>query len=91
MNKAELIKKVADESKVPVKETEKIINELIFEIKESLSNGKKVILPNFGTFTLVQRAPKIFKNPRNGQETKLPARTLPYFKASAKLKAKLQD
>ena len=91
MNKAELIKKIADESKVPEGDTKKIIDELISEIKESLVNGEKVILPNFGTFVLVKRASKVFVNPRNGQKTNLPERTLPYFKASPKLKSKLQD
>ena len=91
MNKTELIKKVAKESKVSESEASKILDAFVGEVKTSLSEGNKVTLPNFGSFVLSKRAPKTFVNPRNGKTFNLPERTLPYFKASAKLKAKLQD
>ena len=44
-------------------------------------------LIGFGTFKVSKRAARTGRNPQTGAELKIPARTVPAFKAGAGLKA----
>ena len=80
MNKEELIKELSNylfdkqQAKIAVDRSLEII-------KNSLQNGEKVVLSNFGTFKVKQSAPLAIKNPK-GQIIEVPSKKRIRFKAS---------
>ena len=55
-------------------------------IEEALARGDKVQLVGFGTFETKERAARVGRNPRTGDEIKIPATVVPGFKAGKALK-----
>ena len=92
MNKTELIKEVAKRTDKPIAEVGQILNSFMEVVGDKLKEGEKVSLIGFGTFEAKESAERIGKNPRNPEEQiVIPAKTRPSFKASQKLKDKLND
>ena len=91
MYKAELIKtivKKAEEQNVPLneKQTRAALSALLESVTGALKSGEKVILPGFGTFGVKMRPAREVYNPMTGEQIALPARNVPSFKASKRLK-----
>lgn len=89
MNKAELINAIADETGLSKKDTEATINSFVNVVTNALENKDKVQLIGFGTFETRERSEKIGRNPQTGSELKIPAATVPAFKAGKALKEKV--
>jgi len=85
ITKEELIEAVAKvcDSK---KQANDAVNELLDSITKFLTKGQKVTLTGFGTFNVSKRAARMGVNPRTGAKIKIPARTVPKFKAGKALK-----
>ena len=83
MNKAELIAKIAEESKLTKKAAEAALDAFVVS---ALKNGEKVQLVGFGTFEVRQRAARKGRNPQTKAEIKIPASKAPVFKAGKALK-----
>jgi len=86
MNKAELIAKIAEESKLTKKAAETALDAFVTSVEEALKNGEKVQLVGFGTFEVRQRAARKGRNPQTKAEIKIPASKAPVFKAGKALK-----
>ena len=86
MNKAELISKMAEESKLTKKATETALSSMIDAISTALKKGEKVQLVGFGTFEVRQRSARVGQNPQTGAKIKIPACKAPAFKAGKALK-----
>lgn len=86
MNKAELIAKVAEESKLTKKAAEAALDAFVATVEGALKAGEKVQLVGFGTFEVRQRAARKGRNPQTKQEIKIPASKAPVFKAGKALK-----
>lgn len=86
MNKAELIAKIAEESKLTKKAAEAALDALVVSVESALKNGEKVQLVGFGTFEVRQRAARKGRNPQTKAEIKIPASKAPVFKAGKALK-----
>ena len=92
MNKTELIKEVAKRADKPVAEVGEILNAFMEVVGDKLQEGEKVSLTGFGSFEAKESAERIGKNPRNPEEQiVIPAKMRPTFKASQKLKDKVND
>ena len=90
MNKAELITAITLKTKGKKKEATENLNAIIGVITESLEKGQSVKLVGFGTFETRKRKEKLGVNPRDTkQKIKIPARTVPAFKAGKELKKKV--
>ena len=89
MNKAELIKAMADETELTQKDVEKVLNSFVNQVSNALENKDKVQLVGFGTFETRDRAAKTGRNPQTGEELNIPASTVPAFKAGKALKEKV--
>ena len=83
MNKAELIAKIAEESKLTKKAAETALDAFVTSVEEALKNGEKVQLVGFGTFEVRERKGR---NPQTRAEIKIPASIAPVFKAGKALK-----
>jgi DNA-binding protein HU-beta len=86
MNKAELIAKIAEESKLTKKAAETALDAFITSVETALKDGQKVQLVGFGTFEVRQRAARKGRNPQTKEEIKIPASKAPVFKAGKALK-----
>lgn len=86
MNKSDLIGSVAEKTDLTKKDAEKAVNAIFQTIEDALARGDKVQLVGFGTFETKERAARIGRNPRTGQEIKIPATKVPGFKAGKALR-----
>ena len=86
MNKAELIAKIAEESKLTKKAAETALDAFVTSVQDALKKGEKVQLVGFGTFEVRQRAARKGRNPQTKAEIKIPASKAPVFKAGKALK-----
>lgn len=91
MNKAELITKIAADSGLSKKDSEKALTAALNAITDSLKNGEKVQLVGFGIFDVKVRAPRIGRNPKTKEPVEIPASKVPQFKAGKLLKESLAD
>lgn len=89
MNKAELITSMAEKSNLTKKDAELALKAFIESVSETLENGDKVQLVGFGTFETRERAAREGRNPRTKEIIKIPASTVPVFKAGKEFKEKV--
>lgn len=89
MNKAELITKMSEKSNLTKKDAEVALRAFIETVEEALENRDKVQLIGFGTFETRDRAERVGRNPRTKEEIKIPASTVPVFKAGKEFKERV--
>ncbi|MEO5361260.1 MAG: HU family DNA-binding protein [Nitrospirota bacterium] len=86
MTKAELLDRVAAESKMAKTEVAKVINSVFDNISKALKDGERVILVGFGTFVVSERKERKGRNIKTGEATVIPAAKVPKFRAAKGLK-----
>ncbi|MSP49784.1 MAG: HU family DNA-binding protein [Alphaproteobacteria bacterium] len=86
MNKNDLVATVADTSGLSRADATKAVDAVLDSITASLKTGTEVRLVGFGTFTVSKRAATTGRNPRTGEEIKIPASKQAKFKAGKGLK-----
>ena len=86
MNKNDLVAAVAEKTTIAKAEAEKIIDATLEVVTTTLKNGDEVRLVGFGTFVVTKRKAGIGRNPRTGEEIKIPASKQPKFRAGKQLK-----
>ena len=74
---------------IPSVFSEKILNSVIEILIEGLNRDYKVKISRFGTFKVVERAPRTGRNPRTGSEVRISSRKAPTFKPSKELRARV--
>lgn len=89
ITKRELVNKVCAEMGNNFTQVEvlDIIQKTIEQIAEALSNGDRVVLRNFGTFTVKEVKAKVGRNPKDpAKNVPIPARSVVKFKVGKSLK-----
>jgi DNA-binding protein HU-beta len=86
LTKADLIDKVAKDTKLTKKDSASTIDAVIDAISRSLAKGDKVSLVGFGSFEVRKREARKGRNPQTGAEIKIAARKVPVFKPGKALK-----
>jgi len=86
MNKAELIDRIAKDSKITKAEAYRAIDSFIESITKALKKGEKTSLVGFGTFSTSKRKARTGRNPQTGEPIKIPAKRVPKFTAGKSLK-----
>lgn len=89
MTKAELIDKIANNTKLTKKDTGKVVDAFFATVEKALAAGDKVQLVGFGTFEVRERKARKGRNPQSGVEIDIPATKVPAFKAGKGLKDSL--
>jgi DNA-binding protein HU-beta len=67
-------------------DSERAFDAIIVAITNALKDGNPVKLLGFGTFSATKRAATTGRNPKTGDPIKIPAMTVPKFKAGQRLK-----
>jgi DNA-binding protein HU-beta len=86
MTKAELVAKIAGETKLSKAAAEKALNSLIKNVTAALKKGDKITLRGFGTFSVSKRKARKGRNPQTGAVIKIKASKVPKFTAGKGLK-----
>ena len=86
MNKTELIDAIAKEAGLSKKDAGAALTAFTETVTKELKKKGKVQLVGFGTFETSKRAARTGKNPQTGAALKIPAATVPKFKAGKALK-----
>jgi DNA-binding protein HU-beta len=86
MNKNDLVGAVADASGLSKADAGKAVDAAFDAITKALKKGDEVRMVGFGTFSVAKRKASTGRNPRTGEEMKIPASNQPKFKAGKALK-----
>ena len=85
MNKAELTDVLAKKTSSAKIDSETWLNSFIDIVSQEMKKSE-VRLAGFGTFTTARRAARNGVNPQTGKAIRIPARTVPKFRAGKELK-----
>ena len=85
MNKAELIASIANNSGLSKADAGKALDAFVASVTEGLSNGDRIALVGFGSWSVEQRDARTGRNPRTGDEIQIAAKKVVKFKAGAGL------
>lgn len=80
MTKAELCKKISDQTGCDIQSVSAIVENLMVSVKGSLEKGENVYLRGFGSFILKRRAEKTARNISKNTTVIVPAHDIPAFK-----------
>ncbi|MBU1611680.1 MAG: integration host factor subunit beta [Proteobacteria bacterium] len=86
MNKSELIKALAEQKKIHVDESTKIVTAFIDAIKEALVRGDRVEIRGFGSFKIKNYDGYTGRNPKTGDVVQVSQKKLPFFRPGKELK-----
>ncbi len=87
MTKADLVEVISEHVNLSKKDTGIVVNLVLDNIGDALARGDKVELRGFGSFRVKQRRSRRARNPRTGTSVFVPAKLIPFFKASNDLKS----
>jgi DNA-binding protein HU-beta len=86
MTKAELVEKIASDTGLTKADAQRALDATLENIKKALKKNQKVTLVGFGTFSVTKRKARKGRNPRTGEEIKIPATKAPKFTPGKGLK-----
>lgn len=86
MTKADLVEAIAQGTGLSKKDTGVVVDLILENVSRALCEGDKVELRGFGSFKVKERRSRKARNPRTGAAVDVPAKLVPYFKASNELK-----
>ena len=90
MTKSELISQLSDKfSQLVHKDAELSVKTIIDSLGNTLSNGGRVEIRGFGSFTLNHRPARLGRNPKTGEKVNVPEKFVPHFKPGKELKIKV--
>ncbi len=92
MTKADLVEQVAEAigPGVTKKDCALVVDAFLNAVKRALKNGENIEIRGFGTWKVKRRKSRMARNPRTGEPVEVPARWVPVFKASKKLRKKVE-
>lgn len=86
MNKAELLDGIAKRSGLTKASAAKALNAYHQIVREAITDGDKVSLIGFGTFSAAERKARTGRNPKTGAVLEIKAAKVPKFKAGKGLR-----
>jgi integration host factor subunit beta len=90
MTKSDLIRRLAEANPhLYQRDIERIVSTVLEEIAAALARGDRVELRGFGAFSVRERAARLGRNPRTGEDVRVPDKVVPYFKTGKELRDRL--
>jgi DNA-binding protein HU-beta len=87
MNKSELVAAVAKDTALSQKDSERVYNSVLNNIKKNTKKGVQLI--GFGSFSVTKRKARKGRNPQTGEEIKIKASKTVKFKPGKSFKDSL--
>ena len=92
MTKSELIEVLSrKQSQLAYKDIELAVKTILEYMSSSLSNGERIEIRGFGSFSLHYRPARSGRNPKSGEAVSLPARYVPHFKPGKELRERVNN
>lgn len=90
MIKSELVLKISEMNPhLYQRDVEILVNAVLDEITSALTNGDRVELRGFGTFSIKARDARRGRNPRTGETVDIAPKVVPYFKSGKEMRDRL--
>ncbi|MGB4247006.1 MAG: integration host factor subunit beta [Pseudohongiellaceae bacterium] len=87
MTKSELIDRIAGkQSQLSSKDVELSVKAMIEYMSQVLSEGGRIEIRGFGSFSLHYRIPRVGRNPKTGTPVSLSGKYVPHFKPGKELR-----
>jgi DNA-binding protein HU-beta len=86
MNKQALVELVHEKIGGTKVQAEEIVNGMFEAIVSTLKKGDEVSIAGLGIFSVKDRAARMARNPKTGEQVKVPATRVPKFRAAKALK-----
>ena len=86
MTKAQLVEKIAEQSRLSKTDAESALNAFINVVTEALKEGDNVTLVGFGAFKVTEKKARTGRNPKTNEPVEIPACKAPKFTACKNLK-----
>lgn len=92
MTKSELIESLSKrQSQLAYKDVELAVKTILEHMANALSNGERIEIRGFGSFSLHYRPPRVGRNPKSGDPVSLPAKYVPHFKPGKQLRDRIDQ
>ena len=90
MIKSELVQLIADKNPhLYHRDVENVVNAILNEITQALSEGNRVELRGFGAFSVKNRPARVARNPKTGTQVSVEEKWIPFFKTGKELRERL--
>ena len=90
MTKSDLIERVARRlPHISKKDTEVVVNTVFDRMTEVLCRGERIEIRGFGSFQVKIREAREGRNPKTGEEVRIPRKRTPFFKVGKELKERI--
>lgn len=90
VTKSELIEALSAEQKhLSPKDVELSVKTVLDEMAETLSQGERIEIRGFGSFSLRFRKPRLGRNPKTGESVELNSRHVAHFKPGKELRERV--
>ena len=92
MTKSELIERItAKQEQLPARDVELAVKTILDYMSETLSQGERIEIRGFGSFSLHYRAPRVGRNPKTGDTVELTGKYVPHFKPGKDLRDRVNE
>jgi integration host factor subunit alpha len=91
MTKADIVQNVRDTLGFSKKDSRKIVESVFDIMKENMARGENIKVSGFGNFVVKEKSERKGRNPRTGEEIKIPARKVLTFKPSRFLRRSFNE
>ncbi|MGL5268170.1 MAG: HU family DNA-binding protein [Spiroplasma sp.] len=91
MKKNEIIENTKKELNMSDKHYQEIVNKIFSGISASLIKGQKVKIRGFGTFKITNYKARNGRNPKTGENIRIPAKKVIKLNVAKDLKTKIQN
>ena len=87
MTKSELIERITDRHpELSSKDIELAVKTILDTMSQALSQGDRIEIRGFGSFSLHFRSPRVGRNPKTGESVSLKGKYVPHFKPGKELR-----
>ncbi len=91
VTRAQLSEAVYHEVGLSRNESAELVENVLKEVSETLTQGETVKISSFGSFSVRQKGERIGRNPKTGEEVPIKPRRVLVFRASNVLKSRINS
>jgi len=92
MTKSELIEILAQkQTQLAYKDVELAVKNMLEHMATTLSNGERIEIRGFGSFSLHYRPPRVGRKPKTGDSVDLTAKYVPHFKPGKEMRERVNE
>lgn len=90
MTKSELIDRLAQRfPQLVARDAEDVVKVILGAMTDALTQGNRIEIRGFGSFSPNYRPPRVGRNPKSGETVHVPGKYVPHFKSGKELRARV--